>query len=157
MTFEQAREQITERLFNEKRRAEFDKYLEKLRAEAIIEWKNAECKKAYDAGSSRSRPAGRRPARVPDPSDPALEESAPSRAGAGSTEWFAIWTRSRHEQVVREQLERKTDRRVPSHDHAVEPLEGPEEKDRLAAVSRLLLRALRSVQYASRSSSAPAS
>ena len=29
---------------------EFRKYLEKLRAEAIIEWKNAELKKAYDEG-----------------------------------------------------------------------------------------------------------
>ena len=35
-------------------------------------------------------------------------------------------------------------RRVPADDHALEPLEGPQEEDRLAAVSRLLLRALRS-------------
>ncbi|HEY7059825.1 MAG TPA: UpxY family transcription antiterminator [Vicinamibacterales bacterium] len=31
-------------------------------------------------------------------------ESAP---GAGSDAWYAVWTRSRHEQVVRDQLERK--------------------------------------------------
>ena len=31
----------------------------------------------------------------------------PIRAAASTCEWFAIWTRSRHEQVVREQLERK--------------------------------------------------
>jgi transcription antitermination factor NusG len=30
-----------------------------------------------------------------------------STPGAGSDAWYAIWTRSRHEQVVRDQLERK--------------------------------------------------
>jgi transcription termination/antitermination protein NusG len=28
-------------------------------------------------------------------------------AGSEPAQWFAIWTRSRHEQMVREQLERK--------------------------------------------------
>ena len=32
--------------------------------------------------------------------------------------WFAIWTRSRHEQVVREQLEQKQHRRVSADHHA---------------------------------------
>jgi len=32
---------------------------------------------------------------------------APSVQPPASTRWYAIWTRSRHEQVVREQLERK--------------------------------------------------
>jgi transcriptional antiterminator NusG len=32
--------------------------------------------------------------------DPTLDSSA-------STQWYAVWTRSRHEQVVREQLQRK--------------------------------------------------
>ena len=41
MPFEQAREQISDRVFTDKRKAEFEKYLEKLRAQAIIEWKNA--------------------------------------------------------------------------------------------------------------------
>src|ERR1700716_672316 len=36
----------------------------------------------------------------PSSRDPGLEQVA-------SPQWFAIWTRSRHEQVVREQLERK--------------------------------------------------
>src|SRR3989475_2459683 len=36
---------------------------------------------------------------------PACE--GPGLRTPASTEWFAIWTRSRHEQVVREQLERK--------------------------------------------------
>jgi hypothetical protein len=61
MAFEQAREQISERLFNEKRAVEMDKYLEKLRADAIIEWKNAEVRKAYDAGVQQIKAAGRRP------------------------------------------------------------------------------------------------
>ncbi len=50
MTFEQAREQIGERVFTDKRRAEFQKYLEKLRAQAIIEWKNQDVKKAFEQG-----------------------------------------------------------------------------------------------------------
>jgi transcription termination/antitermination protein NusG len=36
------------------------------------------------------------------------DEARPeARATASGDNWFAIWTRSRHEQVVREQLERK--------------------------------------------------
>jgi peptidyl-prolyl cis-trans isomerase SurA len=50
MTFEQAREQIGERVFTDKRRAEFQKYLVKLRAQAIIEWKNQDVKKAFEQG-----------------------------------------------------------------------------------------------------------
>lgn len=50
LTFEQARDQISDHVFAGKRQAEFRKWLEKLRAEAIIEWKNAEIKKAYDQG-----------------------------------------------------------------------------------------------------------
>lgn len=48
MPFAEAREQIADRLFDQRRRAELAKYLKKLRAEAIIEWKNAELKKAYE-------------------------------------------------------------------------------------------------------------
>ncbi len=50
MPFEQAREQISERVFTDKRKAEYQKYLEKLRAQAIIEWKNPDVKKAFEAG-----------------------------------------------------------------------------------------------------------
>jgi parvulin-like peptidyl-prolyl isomerase len=50
MTLEQAREQISERVFTDKRKAEFAKYLQKLRAQAIIEWKNEDVKKAFDEG-----------------------------------------------------------------------------------------------------------
>jgi parvulin-like peptidyl-prolyl isomerase len=50
MPFDQARERIAEGVLTDKRRREFVKYLEKLRAQAIIEWKNPEIKKAYDEG-----------------------------------------------------------------------------------------------------------
>jgi peptidyl-prolyl cis-trans isomerase SurA len=48
--FEQAKTEISNKVFTDKRKVEFDKYLDKLRAEAIIEWKNADVKKAYDEG-----------------------------------------------------------------------------------------------------------
>ncbi|MBI1875691.1 MAG: peptidyl-prolyl cis-trans isomerase [Acidobacteria bacterium] len=48
MPFEQARQEIADRLFDQRRREELKRYLKKLRAEAVIEWKNAELKKAYD-------------------------------------------------------------------------------------------------------------
>jgi peptidyl-prolyl cis-trans isomerase SurA len=50
MTLEQAREQISERVFTDKRKAEFQKYLQKLRAQAIIEWKNEDVRKAFEEG-----------------------------------------------------------------------------------------------------------
>jgi parvulin-like peptidyl-prolyl isomerase len=50
LPLDQAREQISERVFTDKRKAEFQKYLEKLRAQAIIEWKNEDVKKAFEAG-----------------------------------------------------------------------------------------------------------
>jgi peptidyl-prolyl cis-trans isomerase SurA len=53
LPFDQAREQISQKVFDEKRRGEFEKYLEKLRAEAIVDWKNSELKKAYDIGIER--------------------------------------------------------------------------------------------------------
>jgi len=49
MPFEQAREQIGERVFTDKRKAEWQRYLEKLRTQAIIEWKNPDVKKAFEA------------------------------------------------------------------------------------------------------------
>jgi peptidyl-prolyl cis-trans isomerase SurA len=50
LPFDQAREQISERVFAEKRQAGLRKFLEKLRSEAIIDWKNPELKKAYEEG-----------------------------------------------------------------------------------------------------------
>lgn len=48
-TFEAARDQIADRVFQTKRRAEFDKYIRRLRTQAIIEWKNLEMQKLYNA------------------------------------------------------------------------------------------------------------
>ena len=50
MSLDQAREQISERVFTDKRKAEFQKYLVKLRAQAIIEWKNEDVRKAFEEG-----------------------------------------------------------------------------------------------------------
>jgi len=50
MPFDKAREDISNRVFTNKRNEEFQKYLTKLRGQAIIEWKNPELKKAYDEG-----------------------------------------------------------------------------------------------------------
>ena len=50
MPLEQAREQISERVFTDKRKAEFVKYMQKLRAQAIIEWKNPDVRKAFEEG-----------------------------------------------------------------------------------------------------------
>jgi len=43
-------DQIAEKLYESKRGAELRKYLAKMRKEAIIEWKNDELRKAYEAG-----------------------------------------------------------------------------------------------------------
>jgi peptidyl-prolyl cis-trans isomerase SurA len=50
LPLDQAREQISERVFTDKRKAEFQKYLQKLRAQAIIEWKNEDVRKAFEEG-----------------------------------------------------------------------------------------------------------
>ena len=57
MTLDQAREQISERVFTDKRKAEFQKYLEKLRAQAIIEWKNQDVRKAFEEGTRKQAAA----------------------------------------------------------------------------------------------------
>ena len=57
MLLEQAREQISERVFTDKRRSEFQKYIEKLRAQAIIEWKNDDVKKAFEQGVAQQAKA----------------------------------------------------------------------------------------------------
>ncbi len=54
LPLDQAREQISERVFTDKRKSEFQKYIEKLRSQAIIEWKNADVKKAFDAGAKQA-------------------------------------------------------------------------------------------------------
>jgi len=57
MPFEQARELISERVFTDKRKAEYQKYLEKLRTQAIIEWKNQDIKRAFEEGLKRQQAA----------------------------------------------------------------------------------------------------
>jgi len=48
LPWEQAREEIGNRVAQTKQQAEFAKYMVKLRAQAVIEWKNAELKRMYD-------------------------------------------------------------------------------------------------------------
>lgn len=47
-TFDEARGEISDKVAEQKRRAELNKYLERLRAQATIQWRNDELKKAYD-------------------------------------------------------------------------------------------------------------
>ena len=56
LALEQAREQISEHVFTDKRKAEFQKYLQKLRTQAIIEWKNEDVKKAFEQGMKQAAP-----------------------------------------------------------------------------------------------------
>lgn len=53
--FEDAKNEIADKIANEKRKVEFDKFLDKLRADAIIDWKNDDLKKAYDIGVKTAR------------------------------------------------------------------------------------------------------
>jgi len=63
LPFDQARNQIGERVFTDKRREEYNKFLDRLRAQAIIEWKNDELKRAYEQGLSESKTQGSAAAR----------------------------------------------------------------------------------------------
>jgi len=49
-SFEEARNRISDRVVSDHRQAEYDKFLDKLRSQAIIEWKNADVQKAYEKG-----------------------------------------------------------------------------------------------------------
>lgn len=66
LTAEQARDRIADALYEQKRQVELKKYLEKLRAQAIIEWKNEEIRRAWES-------------RVPPPQAPATP-AAPAAA-----------------------------------------------------------------------------
>jgi parvulin-like peptidyl-prolyl isomerase len=50
LPFESARAQVADRLSSEKMAAEFKKYMTRLRAQAIIEWKNEDLRKAWEIG-----------------------------------------------------------------------------------------------------------
>lgn len=63
-TLEEAREDVSNKVFDGKRRVEFQKYLVRLRGQAIIEWKNDEIKKAYEVGvTAQDAPAEAKPGR----------------------------------------------------------------------------------------------
>lgn len=48
LPLEQVRNQVADRVFREKSRPELERYLKRLREQAIIEWKNAEIKRVYE-------------------------------------------------------------------------------------------------------------
>jgi peptidyl-prolyl cis-trans isomerase SurA len=52
LPFEAARGQIADRIGQEKAGAELKKYVQRLRTQAIIEWKNEDLRKAWEAGIS---------------------------------------------------------------------------------------------------------
>jgi len=55
--FDESKDEIADRIANEKRRGEFTKFLEKLRGQAIIDWKNDEIKKAWEVGLKQAAEA----------------------------------------------------------------------------------------------------
>src|SRR4029078_8432960 len=57
-SFEEARGDIGNRIGDQKMRGEREKYLEKLREQATITWRNDELKKAYETALERRRQAG---------------------------------------------------------------------------------------------------
>jgi peptidyl-prolyl cis-trans isomerase SurA len=61
LEFEKARDQISERVFTDKRRDEFQRYLVKLRAQAIIDWRNQDVKRAYEEGLAQQPKAATAP------------------------------------------------------------------------------------------------
>ena len=53
-SFEAARDDIAQKVYESKRNAEFGRYLAKLRSQAIIEWKNEEMHKLWMARTAAS-------------------------------------------------------------------------------------------------------
>ena len=56
-SFDDARGDIADKIAGTKREGEFKKYIARLRAEAIIDWKNDEVKKAYEVGLKQQETA----------------------------------------------------------------------------------------------------
>jgi peptidyl-prolyl cis-trans isomerase SurA len=56
-SFEDARAEIADRVAQQKHRAELLRYLDRLREQAIIQWRNEELKKAYEQGLEKRRAA----------------------------------------------------------------------------------------------------
>ena len=122
-TMDEARAEIADNVAQQKQRGQMRQYLQHLRSAGDHR---------LEERRSEEGVRGRRQA---------AEPTAAHRAM--TPEWFAIWTRSRHEKAGARSARAEARRSLPADDHQVEPLEGPQEADRLAAVSRLLLRALR--------------
>jgi parvulin-like peptidyl-prolyl isomerase len=61
-TFEEAREDIADRVAETKRRAELEKYLDRLRGQASITWRNEELEKAYNQALAKRRQSATPPA-----------------------------------------------------------------------------------------------
>jgi peptidyl-prolyl cis-trans isomerase SurA len=59
--FEDARSDIADMIANEKRQGEYQAFILKLRAEAIIDWKNDEIKKAYEVGLEQEKAQAKQP------------------------------------------------------------------------------------------------
>ena len=62
-TFEDAKNDIADKIAGGKRQGEMVKFITKLRAEAIIEWKNDEIKKAYEVGLQQEATEAEKPSR----------------------------------------------------------------------------------------------
>jgi parvulin-like peptidyl-prolyl isomerase len=60
-SFEEARGDIGNKIGEQKLRGEREKYLERLRAQATITWRNDELKKAYETALTKRREAGSQP------------------------------------------------------------------------------------------------
>jgi parvulin-like peptidyl-prolyl isomerase len=60
LPFDQAKKQIADKLGIERQGTEMQKYLNKLRTQAIIEWKNDEIRKAYEAGLAEQEKAAQK-------------------------------------------------------------------------------------------------
>ena len=102
--FDDARDDISRRVADQKMRGELLKYLDRLREQATIVWKNDELKKAYELALQKRAKAWRHSQRLIEPLVSATDPRRSRRHIGRCDHWFALWTRSRHEQVVREQL-----------------------------------------------------
>jgi parvulin-like peptidyl-prolyl isomerase len=60
-SFEAAREDIAQKVYESKRNAEFGRYLSRLRSQAIIEWKNEEMHKLWLTRTAPAAPATKNP------------------------------------------------------------------------------------------------
>ena len=60
-SFEAARDDIAQKVYEGKRNAEFGRYLAKLRSEAIIEWKNEEMHKLWMARTAATAAPSKNP------------------------------------------------------------------------------------------------